>query len=187
MLIKGNENLSGNLFSLTILATNWHLIPILSTPHHIRLWEAFGFTCQRYVCPLSHNHIVASHRFHYYGRNWNWGFQGFHVLSGSIDPTRGDKRQKHIFVWYFTNNLQISLPRPHGIGINLAHVPSSIWLFDLPDVQVPAAMVVVSQHNSRILSDDIVMNAEDRLCVNSYPRDLNQIYSKKLQHNRVIS
>lgn len=70
---QGKWKFIRKIFSLTILATNWHLIPIFSPPHNIWLGETLGFTCQCYVCPFSHNHIIASHRFHDNGWNWNWG------------------------------------------------------------------------------------------------------------------
>lgn len=79
------------------------------------------------------------------------------------------KLSKHLML---THNLQISFPRSHGISVHLTHVPPSIRLLDLPDVQVPASVVVVSQYDARVLGDNIVMNAEDGLRVYAHPRDL---------------
>lgn len=39
-------------------------------------------------------------------------------------------------------------------------------------MQVPAAVVVVRQHDARILGDDVVVNAEDSLRVHAHPRHL---------------
>lgn len=82
-----------------------------------------------------------------------------------------DSKKQNIF-WHFTYDLKVTFSGSHGISVHLAHVPASIWLFDFSDMQIPAAMVVVRQNNARILSDDIVMNAENRLSVNSHPRYL---------------
>lgn len=157
---------------LTILATNWHLIPILSTPHNIRLGEALSLTCQRNVCAFSHNHIIASHRFHDNRRNWKPKI--FFMLRAAVSEKRNN-------VWHFTNNLEVTFPGSHGIGVHLTHVPSPVWFLDFAYVQIPASVVVVSQNDPRILCDDVVMDAENRLSVYAHPRYL-QERRTNLQH-----
>ena len=72
-------------------------------------------------------------------------------------------------IWYFTYNLQVALSRSHGIRVHLTHVPSSIGFFDFSYVQIPAAMVIVSQNDSRILCYNVVMDTEDGLGIYSHP------------------
>lgn len=68
--------------------------------------------------------------------------------------------------------MQVTLPRSHGIRVHLTHVPAAIRLLHLSDVQIPAAVVVVRQHDARILCDDVVVDAEDGLRVDAHPSDL---------------
>lgn len=92
-----------------------------------------------------------------------------------------------------TDHLEVALPRSHRIGVHLAHVPTAVRLLHLSNVQVPAAVVVVGQHDARILCDDVVVNAENRLRVHPHPRDLqqrmrgNEMSSVKLQLNEIMS
>jgi hypothetical protein len=94
-----------------------------------------------------------------------------------------------------TYDLEIALAGSHGVRVHLAHVPAPIGLLDFSDVQVPAAVVVVRQHDPRVLSYDVVVDTEDGLSVDSHPRHLHspksarkeaasigkRIYSIKLQ------
>lgn len=71
-----------------------------------------------------------------------------------------------------TNNLQISFSWPHRICVYLTHIPTSITLLDFSYMQIPTTMVVVRKDDPRILCDDIMMNAENRLSVDANPCDL---------------
>lgn len=68
--------------------------------------------------------------------------------------------------------MQIALPGAHGIRVDLAHVPPPVHLLYVLDVQIPRAVVVVRQADARVLSYYVVVDAEDRLGVHSYPRNL---------------
>ena len=76
------------------------------------------------------------------------------------------------FKWIFTNNLKVPLPTPHRICIHLAHVPSSIGLLDVFNVEVPRPVVVEREGHPWVLGDHIVVNREDCLGVDPYPGHL---------------
>ena len=148
--------------SLTIFATNWHLIPIFSPPHNVRFGKTLGFTHQRHICAFSHNHIIASHRFDDNRRNCGRNV----VLSDN------EINLQHLLA--LTYDLEVTFSGSHGIGVHLTHVPASIRLLHLPDVQIPATVIIVCQYDAWVLSDDIVVDAENRLSINAHPRDLHQ-------------
>ena len=66
----------------------------------------------------------------------------------------------------------------------MTHVIAAIRLLDLSDVQIPAAVVIVSQDDARVLRDDVVMNAEDGLRVDPHPRDLRSMDEANRQWKR---
>lgn len=168
--------------SLTIFATNWHLVSILPSPHYVWLGETLSFACQRHICAFSHNHIIASHRFDDYGGNC--GKSERCITPTDSDTTSSDK---------LTYNLEVTFSGSHGIRVHLTHVPASIWLLNLSDVKIPAAVIVVRQHDAWILCDDVVVDAENRLCVDANPRDLqaregkSNFTSVELHSNRIMS
>jgi hypothetical protein len=90
-----------------------------------------------------------------------------------------------------TYDLEVTLPGSHGIGVHLTHVPTSIRFLHFPNVQIPTAVIVVRQHNARILCDDVVVDAENRLRVHAHPRDLrthgNSIDVVELHSNEIMS
>ena len=57
-----------------------------------------------------------------------------------------------------TDYLEVALPTPHRIGVDLAHVPTPISFLHVPDMQKPGSMVVVAQRYPRVLRDDIVVD-----------------------------
>lgn len=72
---KKGKCLSREIFqgeiTVTIFTTNWHFIPIFSSPNNVWLGKAFRFTRQCYICSLSHNHIITCHWFNDDRRYWN--------------------------------------------------------------------------------------------------------------------
>jgi hypothetical protein len=155
----------------TIFPINWHLISVLTTPHYIRLGKSFRFALQCHICAFPHNHIVTCYRFN----NHRWNCKESQVIAGAVVKKAYTKCFRQ-----FTDNLKIALPRSHGICVHLTHVPSSIRLLDFSYVQIPATMIVVCEHYSRILCYDIVMNAQNCLSVDSNPRNL---YDKCITDN----
>lgn len=151
--------------SLTILATNWHLIPVFPPPHYIRLREALSFTCQGDVCSFSHNHVVARHRFHDNRRNCK--------CLGNFYASSFAKRCESRF-WYFTDNLEVTFSGSHGIGVDLTHVPSPVGFLNLSYVKIPTSVVIMGEHDSGVLSNDVVMNAENCLSIHPHPRHLHE-------------
>lgn len=57
-----------------------------------------------------------------------------------------------------TYDLQVSLPTAHGICVDLTHVPASVSLVYVLDMQVPGAVVIVRQRDARVLRDHVVMD-----------------------------
>lgn len=71
-----------------------------------------------------------------------------------------------------TYNLKVALAGAHWIGVHLTHVPASIVLLHLLDVQVPGSMIIVGEADSIVLRDDIVMNRENCLRIHAHPSHL---------------
>lgn len=71
-----------------------------------------------------------------------------------------------------TYDLEVPLPTAHGVCVDLTHVPASVSLVYVLDMQVPGAVVVVRQRDARVLRDHIVMDREDCLRVHADPRHL---------------
>ncbi len=71
-----------------------------------------------------------------------------------------------------TDDLQEDLLTAHGICVDLAHVPASVVLVDLVDVQSPDLLVVVRQRHALVARDDVVVDGEDGLRVHAHPRHL---------------
>lgn len=71
-----------------------------------------------------------------------------------------------------TDDLQVSLSASHGIGVDLAHVPSSVDLLHILNVKVPSAVIGERKAYTWILGDDVVVYRQYRLGVDAYPRNL---------------
>lgn len=71
-----------------------------------------------------------------------------------------------------TDNLKVALPHPHGVGVDLTHVPAAITLLHVLEVKVPGAVVVVRQRDAGVLRDHVVVDGQDGLGVHAHPRYL---------------
>lgn len=60
----------------------------------------------------------------------------------------------------------------HWVRVDLTHVVASVCGSDVCDAQVPVFVVVTSEGETRVLADDRVVDRQDRLRLNEYPRHL---------------
>ena len=77
-----------------------------------------------------------------------------------------------------TLHLQEALLAHHGVGVDLAHVVALVGGLDVGDAQVPVLVVVPGEGEPRVFADDGVVDGEDGLCLDEYPRHL--VGQKKL-------
>ena len=69
-------------------------------------------------------------------------------------------------------NLEVASLAPHGVGVDLAHVPASVHLLDIGDVKLPLLVLSVGQGHSLVPRDDAVVDRHDGLGVHSHPGNL---------------
>ena len=69
-------------------------------------------------------------------------------------------------------NLQVSSPAPHGVGVDLAHVPASVLLLHISNVQLPLLVFPVGERHPLVPRDDAVVDGQDGLGVHPHPGDL---------------
>ena len=69
-------------------------------------------------------------------------------------------------------DLEISSPAPHGVCIDLTHVPAPVHFPDVGDVQLPLLVLPVGEGDSLVPGDDAVVDGEDGLSVHSDPSNL---------------
>lgn len=93
-----------------------------------------------------------------------------HVIVSSLLKEIG--REKCDVIMVLTYDLEVPLPTAHGICVDLTHVPASVCLVYVLDMQVPGAVVIVRQRDARVLRDHVVMDRENGLRVHSNPRHL---------------
>lgn len=65
----------------------------------------------------------------------------------------------------------------HRISVNLTHVLTPILFLNIFDVEIPGAMVIVRNRNSRVVRDNVIVNCLNCLCVCFHPTHL----EKKMQ------
>ena len=70
-----------------------------------------------------------------------------------------------------TNDLEEARIAGHGISVHLTHVPAPVSFPRIPDVKGPGA-VPVRHANPVVLCNNVVRYCQDRLRVDSQPRDL---------------
>lgn len=71
-----------------------------------------------------------------------------------------------------TDHLQVSFLAGHGLRVDLAHVPTSVGLLHITDVQEPRTMVVVSQCYPGVFRHHPVVYRKYGLGANTNPSDL---------------
>lgn len=74
-----------------------------------------------------------------------------------------------------TDNFQVTLSASHRVCVHLTHVPPAILLLNLLYVKVPRTMVIVRQRYPWILRDDITVDGQDSLRIDTHPCHLEQI------------
>lgn len=131
--------------SLTVLPVVAYVLAVLPPPHHVGLRVSRRLAGQADVHGLQDDHVRAGLAIHY--ARWNWK-QGFPFRSARGGGSLGS----------FTHYLQVPLPAAHRVRVHLAHVPPSVRLLNVPDVQVPGPVVVVAEGYPRVLGYDMVVN-----------------------------
>ena len=71
-----------------------------------------------------------------------------------------------------TLDLQVSSPAPHGVGIDLTHVPASVLLLHVSNVQLPLFVLPVGERHPLVPGDDAVVDGQDGLGVHPHPGNL---------------
>ena len=71
-----------------------------------------------------------------------------------------------------TLDLEVSPLAPHGVGVNLAHVPAPVHLLHVGDVQLPLLVFPMGEGHALVAGDDAVVNRHDSLSVHSDPGNL---------------
>lgn len=75
-------------------------------------------------------------------------------------------------IFLLTLNINASHLFFHGVGVNLAHVATTIGFFELPDSQLPSAQVVVRHTDASIVCYDPRVEGQDCLIFGFHPADL---------------
>ena len=73
-----------------------------------------------------------------------------------------------------THHLQVADLTLHGICVDLAHVPATIWLPDIPDLKVPRSVIAMRNTNAMIFSDHVCCYSKNCLCIDSKPCHLQE-------------
>ena len=69
-------------------------------------------------------------------------------------------------------DLQVSSLTSHGVSVDLTHVPASVNLLDIGDVELPLLVLTVGEGHPLVPGDDAVVNGHDGLGVHPYPGNL---------------
>ena len=72
----------------------------------------------------------------------------------------------------FTLNLKVTSFTSHGVSVDLTHVPASVNLLDVGDVELPLLVLPVGEGDPLVPGDDAVVDGEDSLCVYPHPSNL---------------
>lgn len=73
-----------------------------------------------------------------------------------------------------TNDVQESDLTLHGVRVDLAHIPSSVRLPYLLDMQIPSPVVRMTHPYPMVLGDHVTVYRQDSLRVDSQPGHLNR-------------
>ena len=71
-------------------------------------------------------------------------------------------------------DLEVSPLAPHGVGVDLAHVPAPVHLLHVGDVQLPLLVFPVGEGHALVAGDDAVVDGHNSLSVYSDPSNLDE-------------
>jgi len=71
-----------------------------------------------------------------------------------------------------THHFQVADLTLHGICVDLAHVPATVWLPYIPDLKVPCSVIAMRNTNAMIFSDHVCCYSKNCLCIDSKPSHL---------------
>ena len=69
-------------------------------------------------------------------------------------------------------HLETALLTLHDLGVDLAHVAPGVAPHHIPDVQAPRLVLVVGDHDARVVRHDALLDRQDRLGVHLQPPNL---------------
>ena len=69
----------------------------------------------------------------------------------------------------FTLYLYVPPLAPHGVRIDLAHVPPTVNLLHIGDVELPLLVLPVGEGDPLVPGDDAVVDGQDGLRVHPHP------------------
>ena len=69
-------------------------------------------------------------------------------------------------------NLQVAPPASHGVGVDLTHVPASVLLLHVSNVELPLLVLPVGERHPLVPGDDAVVDGQDGLGVHPHPGNL---------------
>ena len=75
-------------------------------------------------------------------------------------------------MYSLTDDLEVPLPVDHGVGVDLAHVPTAVRLLRTLHVEVPLLWRRPREGDARVPGDDVVVDRQDSLRVNADPCNL---------------
>ena len=81
---------------------------------------------------------------------------------------------KNIFLSLVCNIQSDLLPVPHGVGVDLTHVPAPVTLLDAVEVEVPLVLAGPGERDPGVAGDHVVVDGEDGLGIHSNPSNLRQ-------------
>ena len=85
--------------------------------------------------------------------------------------------QRNLYQQLITYYFEESSIAGHRVGVDLAHVPPPVRFFGVANVKTPSTMTAMCHGDPMILRDNVSSDREDRLCVHSQPRHLqNKVY-----------
>ncbi|KAJ4436916.1 hypothetical protein ANN_17048 [Periplaneta americana] len=116
--------------------------------------------------------------------NWSGRKIRKHLRNDAFQTwTNHTLRGKEVIVYSYLPkaNSWVSLSATHRVGVDLTHVPASVSLVHVLDVQIPRAVVVIRQGNTGILCDHIVVYRQNSLRVDTNPGHLPTVEDSSLK------
>ena len=83
-----------------------------------------------------------------------------------------------------THHLEVALPVHHGVRVDLAHVPTAVWLLRALHMEMPLLCWRSWEGDPWISRDDIVVDRQYRLRVDAYPGNLRAYREKQTNLSR---
>lgn len=120
---------------------------------------------------------VAVHESVTFSNSWtitSW-LLGSSRISGETTKESFNKSRVKLKFEKLTDDVQVTHLRLHRIRVDLAHVPSLIGLLDFAYLQLPDFLLRVGDRNAMVLGDNVILNGQNRLCVDAQPSHLHQM------------